>query len=443
MRTRSVSVAAALLLFGLAVAALAIEAPVAVSPGDSSKLALVEDRCPTFSWGVVSGARSYALVVYRFGGESEEARPVLRETLVGSASSWTPSLDRCLERGGQYAWNVRAVSSKETSDWSAPSLFEVTTGTTEEEFEQALEVVRQYTRTHGKAGAEAARGSETERPAQRRSLISKASASGRDRAAPVAAAPLSGLALSLDNNLQISKGDTPTLRLEQDGSGTFSAQTWDVRGNEVVFAVEDVTAGTTPFLIQPGAPSFSLKIRTDGVVETLVTPDPPCFNSTRRFVGCGNGTVTDTRTGLIWLKNAGCFGTQDYATANATAAALFDGSTNDPGGGDCGLTDGSRKGDWRLPKRQEFNAVIMATCSSGPRLVGNGAPATGCFVDSPWADGVDTTGQYWSSTSSLLSTFEAHAWPVLGSSASTGWDRLELHLIWPVRGHSDLLIGEF
>ena len=28
-------------------------------------------------------------------------------------------------------------------------------------------------------------------------------------------------------------------------------------------------------------------------------PDPPCFGNIVRYVNCGNGTVTDTATGLI------------------------------------------------------------------------------------------------------------------------------------------------
>lgn len=124
--------------------ALAAETPVAVSPGDTSKLALIGDTCPTFSWGSVEGARSYELVVYRLGDDSEEAKPVLQETFAGSASSWTPSLDRCLERGGQYAWSVRAIGGSEASEWSAPSLFEVAAGPSEAEFEELLALVKRY-----------------------------------------------------------------------------------------------------------------------------------------------------------------------------------------------------------------------------------------------------------------------------------------------------------
>jgi hypothetical protein len=105
---------------------------------------MIADTCPTFSWGVARGASSYELLVYRLGEENEEERPVLTQTFAGSAFSWTPSLDRCLELGGQYAWSVRALSDEEESEWSAPSLFEVAGGPTEMELEKALQVLRHY-----------------------------------------------------------------------------------------------------------------------------------------------------------------------------------------------------------------------------------------------------------------------------------------------------------
>jgi len=105
---------------------------------------VIGDPCPTFSWGSVEGAKSYELVIYRLREEGEEARPVLRQTFAGSVASWTPSLDRCLERGGQYAWSVRATGGGEASEWSSPTLFEVVSGPSEAEFEVAVAVVRSY-----------------------------------------------------------------------------------------------------------------------------------------------------------------------------------------------------------------------------------------------------------------------------------------------------------
>ena len=85
------------------------EAPSAVSPGSASKLSLIGDTCPTFSWGGVAEAKSYELVVYRVDETRKEAEPVLRQTIAGSALGWTPSLDLCLERGGQWVKSSGAL----------------------------------------------------------------------------------------------------------------------------------------------------------------------------------------------------------------------------------------------------------------------------------------------------------------------------------------------
>lgn len=77
-------------------------------------------------------------------------------------------------------------------------------------------------------------------------------------------------------NLHAVDGNTPTLRLEQNGSSGFTPQTWDVAGNESGFFIRDVTNGSTlPFRILPGAPSQSLVIDGDGQVSigAGTTPD--------------------------------------------------------------------------------------------------------------------------------------------------------------------------
>ncbi len=67
--------------------------------------------------------------------------------------------------------------------------------------------------------------------------------------------------------VHIVDGDTPTVRLEQDGSSGFTPQIWDMAGNETNFFVRDVTNGSAlPLRIQPGAGSNSLFIANDGDV---------------------------------------------------------------------------------------------------------------------------------------------------------------------------------
>jgi hypothetical protein len=68
-------------------------------------------------------------------------------------------------------------------------------------------------------------------------------------------------------DLHINTSNTPATRLEQNNSGGFTAQTWDVAGNEANFFVRDVTGGSRlPFRIRPGAPTSSIDINASGKV---------------------------------------------------------------------------------------------------------------------------------------------------------------------------------
>lgn len=68
-------------------------------------------------------------------------------------------------------------------------------------------------------------------------------------------------------DLHVATSNTPAIRLEQNNSGGFTAQTWDIAGNEANFFVRDVTGGSRlPFRIRPGAPTSSIDISADGLV---------------------------------------------------------------------------------------------------------------------------------------------------------------------------------
>ena len=57
-----------------------------------------------------------------------------------------------------------------------------------------------------------------------------------------------------------------------------------------------------------------------------------------------NGTVTIN--GQVWLKDASCFGAQPWSQAMSSCQNLKS--------GECGLTDSSKAGDWRLPNKDEL-----------------------------------------------------------------------------------------
>lgn len=77
-------------------------------------------------------------------------------------------------------------------------------------------------------------------------------------------------------DVQVQSGNTPAIRLDQDGSSGFTPQVWDVAGNEAGFFVRDLSAGSRlPFRILPGAPSNRLTVGggdNDGVGLGTLSP---------------------------------------------------------------------------------------------------------------------------------------------------------------------------
>ena len=68
-------------------------------------------------------------------------------------------------------------------------------------------------------------------------------------------------------DVHVAASDTPAHRFEQTTAGGFTAQTWDIAGNEANFFVRDITGGSRlPFRIRPGAPTSSIDINASGNV---------------------------------------------------------------------------------------------------------------------------------------------------------------------------------
>jgi hypothetical protein len=97
-----------------------------------------------------------------------------------------------------------------------------------------------------------------------------------------------------------------------------------------------------------------------------------------RYTDNGNGSVTDNLTGLIWLKNAGCFAPAVWGTALTDANQLASGQ--------CGLNDGSSAGQWRLPNVIELESLVDPSVD-GPALT----------ADNPFVNVANSI--YWTSTS--------------------------------------------
>lgn len=158
----------------------------------------------------------------------------------------------------------------------------------------------------------------------------------------------------------------------------------------------------------------------DGDLQAgVVWPDP-------RFVDQGDGTLKDMLTGLIWLKDANCFGAMSWAEALSAVADL----NQNPGQYSCQQYTGTY-GDWRLPNINELRSLVNAGQPDLSTWLG-----TQGFVH---VIPTDPMGRlfilYWSSTKGVY--WEAGSWAFQAGNGSswTGTKPIRWH-VWPVRGES-------
>jgi hypothetical protein len=185
---------------------------------------------------------------------------------------------------------------------------------------------------------------------------------------------------------------------------------WGVVAGDADLVASNICSGVNVFgvvgtLKSAGVPktgqTMSYRTGDDGDLEKGVASPSP------RFTDHGNGTVTDNRNGLMWVK----------------APHTLSGNTNRQSWGNAvdfcnGLTHAGQS-DWRLPNRFELESLLDLSCYA-PTLP-SGHPFTG--VQSIY---------YWSS--STFAGFTAHAWFVdVGSGLVGNDDRASTLFVWPVR----------
>ena len=157
-----------------------------------------------------------------------------------------------------------------------------------------------------------------------------------------------------------------------------------------------------------------------------------------RFTDNGDGTVTDNLTELIWLQDANCDGKKPWADALARSSALFDGCTTCGGTeGDCGLSDGSIAGDWRVPNRFEWESLL--DLAFWDPALSNTAGTAQWVEGDPFSDVQSSerdpypTSYYWSSTTTAQDSSLAWYVDPFGGDPWTAWKTGDLW-VWPVRG---------
>jgi hypothetical protein len=185
-------------------------------------------------------------------------------------------------------------------------------------------------------------------------------------------------------------------------------------------------------LITPAGPTLA------SITSTSTTPSAriastsaanECGDKSKRYTDCGNGTVTDTVTGLIWLKQSNCLPDANWEDAKEAVAALKD--------GDCMLKDGSSPGDWRLPTDKEWEATMANAkdlkCSgpTGPVLTNDAG--TACISAGPSSFTGVESDYFWSSTAIEGSSPQAVMGDLDHGNLLKG-NLINTMRVWPVRG---------
>ena len=108
-----------------------------------------------------------------------------------------------------------------------------------------------------------------------------------------------GLGTSIPvSDIHVVSGNTPTLRLEQNGSSGFAPQTWDVAGNETNFFIRDATNGSTlPLRIFPSASSSTLTVHSDGVGFANASPNAEAHVTGQLLITATGDTATNPGSG--------------------------------------------------------------------------------------------------------------------------------------------------
>lgn len=145
-----------------------------------------------------------------------------------------------------------------------------------------------------------------------------------------------------------------------------------------------------------------------------------------RFKDNNNGTVTDRLTNLVWLKNARCFEPTYWYGAIDTC--------NNLKSGDCGLSDNSLPGDWRLPNRNELLSLIDVEIDNSQLWDNTDLPSGHPFINVH-------EDKYWTSTTTNYN-HPAGAWALymyLGRMDIEG--KSVSHFVWPVRSEKEVHHG--
>ena len=247
---------------------------VAVSPGEAARAVEAASACPTFSWSAEPGATGYELAVFRLD-RSGEPELIWTRVVAGTATSWSPSRNDCLESGGRYAWTVRTLdtgASEAHTDWAEARQFAVPGVPSDDEIAAALATLERWRAARGESAGGSAVAGAALRPAPP-ARLSPSKASG--------AAPDANLA----TGVAAIRGENPDnsgssfglfgISHSPDGAGVVARN--ESAGADLILDGEANSAGDTLLrqdsLDRPSANSESFDFRNSGAGALTLSVD--------------------------------------------------------------------------------------------------------------------------------------------------------------------------
>jgi hypothetical protein len=167
--------------------------------------------------------------------------------------------------------------------------------------------------------------------------------------------------------MHIKDSDTPTVRLEQDSSGGWTAQTFDVGSNESNFFIRDATNGSKlPFRIQPSAPSSSLCLKADGHVG--IGTWSPAYPMELETTNEDAAFVADRTDGAKAMLSAGGTTVQLGSVSNHDLRFVANNTTRMTvdSGGNVGIGTTSPSGKLQV---ENGNISLNTSSDHGPQVV--------------------------------------------------------------------------
>lgn len=150
-------------------------------------------------------------------------------------------------------------------------------------------------------------------------------------------------------------------------TGQFWTSEAKVDATDNAWLVDADNSGAISF----GAKTSALRVRLVRGISSAM----PCNNADARYSDLGDGTVSDTKTGLMWKQCQEGLSGATCASGTPLAFSAVATITDRLAAVNASSTVGLGYSDWRIPTRNELASIVNRSCPGNLAIVGSVFPA--------------------------------------------------------------------